>query len=175
MSYALVLSKRFDRDFSKLDKEARDRVIEKLKEISRDPRVGKPLRGRFRGLYSARIGDYRIVYQISDEKQTVAVVMVGHRKAVYGRRNVSLAGLQVPPYHRVPNLPRRRALGGGHDGRDMAGRADRGYVSSIIAVIHLLFNRVIVGLWPGGKTASVLRQILGSNPHRARYLQITVL
>lgn len=82
--YALLLSKRFDRDFSKLDKEVQNRVVEKLEEISGNPRAGKPLRGRLRGLYSARVGDYRVVYQVSDEKRTVAVVTVRHRKVVYG-------------------------------------------------------------------------------------------
>jgi len=62
----------------------RDRIVEKLKEISENPRVGKPLRGRLRGLYSARVGDYRIIYQVSDERRTIAAVAVGHRKAVYG-------------------------------------------------------------------------------------------
>jgi mRNA interferase RelE/StbE len=81
--YSLVLSRRFDSDFSKLDKGVRDRVVEKLREISGDPRVGKPLRGKLRGLYSARAGDYRIVYQIFDEKRVVAAVMVGHRKVAY--------------------------------------------------------------------------------------------
>ena len=82
--YSLVLSRRFDRDFSKLDKDVRDRVVEKLREISDDPRIGKPLRGKLRGLHSARVGDYRIVYQVFDEKRVVAAVTVGHRKAVYG-------------------------------------------------------------------------------------------
>ena len=81
--YSLQLSKRFDRDFSKLDKKARDRAISKLKEISENPRVGKPLKGRLKGLYSARVGDYRVIYQILDEKRIVVAVTVAHRKAVY--------------------------------------------------------------------------------------------
>ncbi len=81
--YSLQLSKRLDRDFSKLDKKARDRVISKLKEISENPRVGKPLKGRLKGLYSARVGDHRVIYQILDEKRTVVAVTVAHRKAVY--------------------------------------------------------------------------------------------
>lgn len=81
--YSLQLSKRFDRDFSKLDKEVRDRVVEKLREISDNPRVGKPLKGRLKGLYSARAGDYRVIYQILDDKEMVVVVTVGHRKKVY--------------------------------------------------------------------------------------------
>jgi len=60
--YSLQLSNRFDREFSKLGKEVRDRVVEELREISRNPHLGKPLKGRLKGLYSARVGAYRIVY-----------------------------------------------------------------------------------------------------------------
>ena len=81
--YSLQLSNRFDREFSKLGKEVRDRVVEELREISRNPRVGKPLKGRLKGLHSARVGAYRIVYQILEEKRAVIAVTVGHRKIVY--------------------------------------------------------------------------------------------
>jgi mRNA interferase RelE/StbE len=81
--YSLVLSKRFDNEFSKLDKEIRDRVIEELEKISENPRIGKPLKGKLRGLHSVRVGTHRVIYQILDEKRTVAAVAVGHRKTVY--------------------------------------------------------------------------------------------
>jgi mRNA interferase RelE/StbE len=35
------------------------------------------------GLYVARRGDYRVVYAIDDDAQTVVIVRVGHRRDVY--------------------------------------------------------------------------------------------
>ena len=46
-------------------------------------RVGKPLVGELSGLYSARRGQYRVIYRMDDEVVTVTVVMVAHRAAAY--------------------------------------------------------------------------------------------
>lgn len=50
-----------------------------------DPRsIGEPLKGsRFAGLWRYRSGDYRILCEIQDEKITILVVLVGHRREVY--------------------------------------------------------------------------------------------
>ena len=51
-----------------------------------DPhRVGKPLRGDLVGLHSARVGAYRIVYEI-DQGRTVRVIYIDHRADVYRPR-----------------------------------------------------------------------------------------
>ena len=34
-------------------------------------------------LYRIRVGDYRVVYQIRDDRLIVLVVRIGHRKDVY--------------------------------------------------------------------------------------------
>jgi mRNA interferase RelE/StbE len=49
-------------------------------------RVGRPLVGELAGLYSARRGDYRIVYEIDDDAKVVLVHRVQHRRAAYRRR-----------------------------------------------------------------------------------------
>ncbi len=58
-----------------------------LGALAERPRqVGKPLVGPFSGLWSARRGDYRIVYAIDDEARVVLVHRVQHRRHVYRRR-----------------------------------------------------------------------------------------
>ncbi|MEA2009623.1 MAG: type II toxin-antitoxin system RelE/ParE family toxin [Actinomycetota bacterium] len=49
-------------------------------------RVGKPLRGELRGLHSARVGAYRVVYEISAGDHIVKVVYIDHRADVYRPR-----------------------------------------------------------------------------------------
>ena len=51
--------------------------------LERDPRAGHELRGRLRGLRSLRVGAYRVIYQVTDNDQTVRVVTVRHRSAAY--------------------------------------------------------------------------------------------
>ncbi len=46
-------------------------------------RVGKRLRGPFADLYSARRGDYRIIYRIVEQRLVIEVVSVAHRRDAY--------------------------------------------------------------------------------------------
>lgn len=46
-------------------------------------RVGKPLRQELEGLHSARRGDFRIIYRISD---VVTIMAIDHRADIYRRR-----------------------------------------------------------------------------------------
>jgi mRNA interferase RelE/StbE len=48
--------------------------------------VGHPLQRELEGLWSARRGAYRVVYEIDDEKRTVVVLRVEHRADVYRPR-----------------------------------------------------------------------------------------
>lgn len=49
-------------------------------------RVGKPLKLGLQGLYSARRGDYRVVYRIDDHRHQVTVVAIEHRSDIYRPR-----------------------------------------------------------------------------------------
>lgn len=49
-------------------------------------RVGKALRGDLTGLHSARVGAYRVVYEICDTDTTVRVIYIDHRADVYRPR-----------------------------------------------------------------------------------------
>lgn len=46
-------------------------------------RVGKELSGSLTGTWSARRGEYRVVYTIDDDVVTVMVLRIGHRRSIY--------------------------------------------------------------------------------------------
>jgi mRNA interferase RelE/StbE len=46
-------------------------------------RVGKPLRAPLEGVYSARRGEFRVLYTIDDGAVTVLVVGIQHRRDAY--------------------------------------------------------------------------------------------
>lgn len=52
-----------------------------------DPRrIGKPLREELTGIYSARLGrEWRVLYEIDEDKRTVIVLDIRHRSAAYRR------------------------------------------------------------------------------------------
>jgi mRNA interferase RelE/StbE len=46
-------------------------------------RVGKPLEEPFDGYHSARRGTYRIIYRINEDKHTVEIHSIRHRRDAY--------------------------------------------------------------------------------------------
>ena len=55
--------------------------------LSENPRrVGHPLQRELAGLWSARRGAYRVVYEIDDAASTVTVLRIDHRSDVYRPR-----------------------------------------------------------------------------------------
>ena len=49
-------------------------------------RVGQPLKLGLEGLYSARRGDYRVIYRIDEQHHRVDVVAIEHRSDAYRPR-----------------------------------------------------------------------------------------
>ena len=61
-------------------------TLEKRIAVLDDPRtLGSALSGELGGLWRWRIGDYRVVARIEDERITILVVRVAHRREVYRR------------------------------------------------------------------------------------------
>lgn len=75
------------RDLRKLDTQAQRHILRYLRDriaTDEDPRrFGHALTGDLRGLWRYRVGDYRIVASIEDNRFVVLVVTVGHRREVY--------------------------------------------------------------------------------------------
>lgn len=71
------------KDLDKIDCDLQGKIRKKLiGELSVNSRSGKPLKGKYKGLYSLRFSDYRIVYSIISGGG-ILVVKIGHRKDVY--------------------------------------------------------------------------------------------
>lgn len=74
------------KEFLKLDKTIQKQIqtfVVKLRGME-DPRSsGKPLVGNFAGRWRYRVGDYRLVCEIEDEKILVTVLHIAHRREVY--------------------------------------------------------------------------------------------
>lgn len=60
-----------------------DRCFEQLQAHPRQHPNIKSLKGNLAGYYRYRVGDYRIVYHIDDQKQHVVVLTIAHRREVY--------------------------------------------------------------------------------------------
>ena len=71
---------------SKLDRRTATRLLDYLEEriaTAVDPRaLGKALQGNLRGTWRYRVGDYRLICKIEDQRITIVVVEIGHRRDI---------------------------------------------------------------------------------------------
>jgi len=76
-----------EKELAKLGRAEAKRIIQTLKTriaASDNPRaLGSALTGELGGLWRWRIGDYRVVARIEDERITIMIVRVAHRRDVY--------------------------------------------------------------------------------------------
>ena len=89
MSYSVETTARFDREFKKLDRYTQRFIkgwIEKNLVGSGNPRQhGKALTANRSGQWRYRIGDYRLICNIDDNKLTILALTMGHRREVYAK------------------------------------------------------------------------------------------
>lgn len=87
MTYEIVTTARFDREFKKLDRYTQRMIkawIEKNLVGCLDPRQhGKGLTANRSGQWRYRIGDYRLICEIQDNELIILALTVGHRRDVY--------------------------------------------------------------------------------------------
>lgn len=88
MTYRVEFTAAARRDIAKLPERIGWAVLEFCAgPLAENPhRVGKPLIAELAGLYSARRGEYRIIYAINDDRVVVEVAKVQRRSAVYRSR-----------------------------------------------------------------------------------------
>ena len=71
------------RTLAKLEPVVRRRIARRIDRLAEDPRSGAvKLRG-VDDVWRARVGDYRILYLIEDDRLVVVVISVGDRRDVY--------------------------------------------------------------------------------------------
>jgi mRNA interferase RelE/StbE len=76
------------RELARLDKPTGRRVVERIKWLAANLDDLNPyaLTGDLAGFYKLRVGDYRVLYEILQDEQTVVIHKIGHRREVYRRR-----------------------------------------------------------------------------------------
>lgn len=87
MTYSVETTERFEKEFKKLDRYTQRIIkawISKNLEGCENPRQsGKGLVANRSGQWRYRIGDYRLICQINDNKLVILALTVGHRREVY--------------------------------------------------------------------------------------------
>ena len=91
MRYSVDYTKKAEKQINKLDLPVQKRIyawIDKNLVGCEDPTAyGKPLTTSLKGYWSYRVGDYRIIADIQDDKILILITEVGHRREIYKEVN----------------------------------------------------------------------------------------
>ena len=89
MKYSVVFSKEALRELKKMDRYTASLIlgwVRKNLEGCEDPRIhGKGLTANYSGKWRYRVGDYRLLAEIQDDKVVILVLRVAHRSEVYNQ------------------------------------------------------------------------------------------
>ena len=85
MTWCIEWDDRARKELRSLDNLIQKRILSYLRErVIENPRnFGKQLSGDKAGLWRYRIENFRVICRLQDEKLTVLVLAVGHRKEIY--------------------------------------------------------------------------------------------
>lgn len=84
-SYELVFRKSVAKDLRAFPKQDVKRIMQRIRLLADDPRPAGCEKLSSRERYRIRQGVYRIIYEVEDDRLTVLVVKVGHRRDIYRR------------------------------------------------------------------------------------------
>ena len=86
MAYKIEFEEKALADFETLDGSVKRQIQKYIDKIEKrpDPRsLGAPLQDNLSTFWKYRVGNYRLVAQLRDEKLTVFMLVVAHRREVY--------------------------------------------------------------------------------------------
>ncbi len=90
LAWKIEVTETAKKQLSKLDHQVQAEIVTYLREriqTDEDPRrFGAPLRKELASRWKYRVGDYRIICEIQDDKVLVLVLMVGHRSKIYSKK-----------------------------------------------------------------------------------------
>lgn len=83
MGYKLTIETSAEKEISKLQPEIRQRIVEKVGELTNSPRPSGCRKLRVMDGYRIRIGDYRVLYTVDDAREVVTIFRVMKRDKAY--------------------------------------------------------------------------------------------
>jgi mRNA interferase RelE/StbE len=89
MAWTFEFTPNAQKQLDDLDKAVSRRILkflyERVGRLENPRQIGDRLQGALNKFWKYRVGDYRIICRLEDEKLVVFVVRIGHRREVYSR------------------------------------------------------------------------------------------
>jgi len=86
--YRVRILKVASQDLARLDKPTGRRIVQRINWLSAnlDAIRLEALTGDLAGLYKLRVGDYRVIYEVLWDEETIVIHAIGHHREIYRRR-----------------------------------------------------------------------------------------
>ena len=83
--YRVVTTKSFDKALARLPLNLQKRIVAKIKEVAVDPYAPNNNLTKLQGRdgYRLRVGDWRVIYELQDERLVMLVLDMGPRGDIY--------------------------------------------------------------------------------------------
>ena len=82
--FKIIVPKATFKELEKIDGQNQKLIFEKIKELEKGNfATDKALKGRHKGKFRKRAGNYRIVYLKENDILVITLIRVAHRKEVY--------------------------------------------------------------------------------------------
>lgn len=81
--FGIEFSAQAKKQGDKLPQEIKRRVIKALRALAQNPYPPQARKLTGSDYYRLRVGDYRVIYEVQEDKLLVLVIRIGHRKDVY--------------------------------------------------------------------------------------------
>ena len=82
--YSIIFSKKAESFLEDLDIKKKKRILKKIRELQTNSKSLdiKKLKSRY-SLYRLRVGDFRVIYSIKNERVMIYIIIIGWRKDIY--------------------------------------------------------------------------------------------
>ena len=83
MIYTIDILRSAQKSLSRINRQDQERIIAAIEDLAEEPRPSgcKKLTGR--SAWRIRIGNYRVIYEIQDDRLVITVLNIGHRREIY--------------------------------------------------------------------------------------------
>ena len=83
MTYEIEILRSAQKQLSKIQRDEQQRIIKGIRKLSENPRPKGCKKLTARPAWRIRIGNYRVLYEIHDNRLLILVIDIGHRREIY--------------------------------------------------------------------------------------------
>ena len=83
MAYDILIIRRAQKELSVLPQVIYGKAKNAIRKLGDQPRPGGSRKLSGRNGWRIRVGEYRILYEIDDDKRSITILHIGHRRDVY--------------------------------------------------------------------------------------------